>query len=182
MGFFTILRLFGGGVFSFLKSIPHWLWLIILGAGIVGIFIFYGHIKYEQGKKDLLISQNQQVKILTKVQQVVTTKVVTKYKYRTKILREKGATIIQKVPEYVTVKDNSRCTINRGFVELWNYANQMQVPGPAASVDEEPSHITLTQVEQQHATEAEQYNEVAQRLRSLQAWIRGQQKAASTPH
>jgi hypothetical protein len=42
---------------------------------------------------------------------------------QTQIVYEKGATIIKKVPVYVTEKDDSDCVINNGFVSLWNDAN-----------------------------------------------------------
>ncbi len=106
-----------------------------------------------------------------KVQTVIDTRVVTKTKVLLHTVYVRGATIIQKVPTYVTRYDNSRCTINVGFVRLWNDANRMSVPTPVSSVDEAPSSVKLSDVEAQHSREATICHANDAQLRQLQAWV-----------
>ena len=57
-------------------------------------------------------------------------------------------TLIQKVPYYVTRNADRACTINRGFVQLWNHG----AGGPGAAADapggpvEAPSGVALSDV------------------------------------
>ena len=159
---------------KFLSAIPRWLWLMIFGALVVIGFIFYGHIRYEQGKKDLQDQQSLQVRYITKERKVVTTKVVNHYVDRIKYIKVKGKTIVEKVPVYVTKKDDSSCTINNGFVRLWNYSNRMQVPPAASSVDESPSDVVLSDVAAQHGKEVQACYETREQLINLQDWVKEQ--------
>ena len=106
-----------------------------------------------------------------KVQTVIDTRVVTKTKVLLHTVYLRGATIIQKVPTYVTRYDNSRCTINVGFVRLWNDANRMSVPAPATSIDETPSPVVLSDVAAEHSREATTCHANNTRFRKLQAWV-----------
>lgn len=109
-----------------------------------------------------------------KQQVVIDTRVVTQWKVRTKVIRERAATIIKKVPVYVTPADNSRCVINLGFVRLWNDANRMSVPAPATSADEAASAVKLTDVATEHAREAGICHANDAQLRALQSWVKDQ--------
>lgn len=127
----------------------------------------------------------------------VTTQVVTKYVDRVKIIHEKGATIIQEVPKYVTQADDRRCTVPTGFVELWNVSNsgssESYVPNATGSpdegtsgtlnlqVEEVPSDVQLSDIAQQHVLESQYTLTVEEQLRALQEWVREQQKLSITP-
>lgn len=156
-------------------------WVIGLGVGVVvlGLISFiiwqYGDNKYEQGRTDLLAEQAQDAAIHKEAQGKVTERVVTKYVDRVVTVREKGDTIIRRVPVYVTAQDDSNCTINNGFVRLWNDANTGQVSEPSAGADAAPSGVVLSEVATQKGYEAKLCRETEQRLISLQEWVREQE-------
>lgn len=100
----------------------------------------------------------------------ITTRVVTLYVTHEKVIHDRGRTIIRKVPVYVTAHDNARCTVNTGFVSLWNDANRLSVPLAATRADEAASPVLLSDIAAEHAREAQLYHETAERLRQLQSW------------
>lgn len=104
--------------------------------------------------------------------QAITTKVVTLYVTREKVIHDRGATIIKRVPVYVTKADNARCTVNVGFVRLWNDANRLHIPLTASAADEAPSPVVLTDIAAEHAREAQLYHATAEQLTELQSWTR----------
>lgn len=106
----------------------------------------------------------------------VTVQVVTKYVHDKEIVYEKGNTIIKHVPVYITSQDDNSCTINNGFVRLWNSANSLSVPGTSSSTDAAPSSIVLSDIAAQHAREAGICIGTETQLRSLQGWIRSIQE------
>ena len=106
----------------------------------------------------------------------VTTKVITKYIHDVQVVREKGNTIIKKVPVYVTVKDDAACTIDTGFVSLWNDSNSLRVSSPSNESNDTASSVVLSDVAAQHVTEASLYHETATQLIALQDWVRRQRQ------
>lgn len=174
-----MLGAFGKGAREFLASIPKPVWYII--AGVVALLLVrwqivsYGERQYEQGRVDLLAEQAAAEANLEEAQEEVTERVVTVYRDRIQIVREKGDTIIKEVPVYVTDKDDAACTINSGFVRLWNDANKGEVSESSAGADAAPSGVVLSDVATQKATEAKLCRETEQRLISLQEWVREQQ-------
>jgi hypothetical protein len=90
-----------------------------------------------QAKWDLAVSQATEKVQETKAEEAQhTVEVVTEYVDRVKIVREKGATIIKEVPKYVTKEDDARCgTIGAGFVQLWNAANEGELPAASRDPD-----------------------------------------------
>lgn len=160
-------------------KIPDWLVSVGISAAVIGAVLFlfwlYGNNKYEQGRTDLLVEQAQAAAIHKEDQGKITDRVVTKYVDRIVTIREKGDTIIQRVPVYVTAQDDSNCTINNGFVRLWNEANTGEVSEPSAGADEAASGVVLSEVATQKGYEAKLCRETEQRLISLQEWVRQQQ-------
>jgi len=147
---------------------------IILLCIVVSIFIFGLHER-TVGRDNYIASMAKvQVKYNASTKKV-TTEVVIKYVDRIVVVKEKGDTIIKKVPVYVNVKDDSKCTINNGFVRLWNSANQMSVPGTASSANGSPSEVVLSDVASQHIKEATICTGTETQLNSLQDWVRQQQ-------
>jgi len=72
-----------------------------------------------------IIDQNVAVKVLEKkvIQREITERVVTKYVDRIQIVKQKGDTVIKRVPTYITRNDDANCTIPDSFRVLWNQAN-----------------------------------------------------------
>lgn len=147
---------------------------ILLVALITGAIAFAVHersVGRDNYKKEI---EKTQIKYTADTKKV-TTEVVTKYVDRVKVVKEKGDTIIKKVPVYVTVKDDSMCTVNNGFVRLWNSANQMSVPGASSSADGSPSAVVLSDIAAQHSKEATICAGTEAQVNGLQNWIKEQQ-------
>lgn len=145
--------------------------IISLLVVLVGLFVFALHERSVGRDNYIAKIAATQVK-WTRQTQAISEKVITKYIHDTQVIREKGDTIIRKVPVYVTVKDDSACTINTGFVSLWNAANSMQLPNASTSINGSPSSVVLSDVAAQHIAEAKLYYEETEKLKALQDWIR----------
>lgn len=141
---------------------------------IVGITIFGMHERTVGRDQYIAAMQKVQVKYTADTKKVTSEK-VTEYVDRIVVVKEKGDTIIKKVPVYVTVKDDSACTVNTGFVRLWNSANQMSFPGTPRADDEKPSQVVLSDIASQHIKESGICTRTEVQLESLQGWIRAQQ-------
>ncbi len=139
--------------------------------------VSYGDGRYEQGRIDLLAEQAAAEDELEDKQDEVTKEVVIEYVDRIVEIEKQGRTIIKEVPVYVTVVDDSKCTINSGFVRLWNDANQGEVSESSTGADAAPSGVVLSEVATQKATEAAICRKNEQQVISLQKWIRDQQAA-----
>lgn len=60
-------------------------------------------------------------------------RIVTRYVDRVLIVHERGATLIQKVPVYVTAKADAACPVPIGFVRLLNSAAEGDTNGAGAT-------------------------------------------------
>lgn len=138
--------------------LPSWAIKILYGIGellcAILIAYFWGLHQYHLGTKAQAAAQ---AKVEFKVEMQA-----AKLSYQTAADLQKqyvyiqGATqtVTKQVPIYVTKEDDSRCTINNGFVSVWNAANQMH-PASAGSVGlAEPSDVKLSDVAAQHSQEA----------------------------
>ena len=151
-----------------------WLKLAALGgllAALSGGVWYLHHHWWAEGYAQRASQDARALAKAHKVQTVIDTRVVTQTKVLVHTVYVRGATIIQKVPTYVTHYDNARCTINVGFVRLWNDANRMSVPAPATSIDETPSPVVLSDVAAEHSREATTCHANNTRFRKLQAWV-----------
>lgn len=157
-------------------AIPVWVYELIFVLLLIGGGLFNGKIQYYRGEHSQMAKEKTAEQKYVQQSQKITTQVQTVYVDRVKTITTAGQTIIKKVPIYVTKHDDLMCTINTGFVSLWNSANQMSVPSPATSVDETPSAITLSDVANQHTIEATQYNELSEQVIALQSWIQQEQQ------
>jgi hypothetical protein len=144
------IRSFLGTLFNFFTTKPGiyvGLVLIVLGTGW-----WWGHHEYARGKADQISAEIAAGKKIANKQAQIVHDLQTKYlPAETKIVTV-TKTIIQKVPEYVTEKDDAACTINRGFVRMHDAAAEDTVPsGPtgadAADSGVKPSVILSTVVQ-----------------------------------
>lgn len=156
-----------------LSKIP--LYFYIIFALVIFCFV-WGKWEFHAGAKFVKKRVEIQTKYVKVISPQITTKVVTEYVDRVKVVHEKGQEIVKKVPIYVTEKDNSQCVINNGFVQLWNAANKMQFSNSAGPTNEAPSGVVLTDIAAQHSKEAEYTHEIEAQLSSLQQWVREQNK------
>lgn len=152
-------------------------WLIDIGIVLlvavlaIGSWEFSKYRAYKRGyaaatTAESLASAKTQIQ-----QEKVTTRIITKYVPQVKIIREKGKTIIKKVPIYVTQKDNRAAPVNIGFVSLWNAANKMQFPNSPSTDNEKPSRVVLAEVAAEHIREVTICTETEKQRDALKEWI-----------
>lgn len=161
-----------------LSIVPKPVWYVLGALALVLLarwgVVSYGDSRYEQGKIDLLAQQAKQAERQEDEQEKVTERVVVEYRDRIQIVEVKGDTIIKEVPVYVTAKDDANCTINAGFVRLWNDANTGEVSEASPGADAAPGGVSLSEVGTQKAIEAKLCRRTEQQLISLQAWVQQQ--------
>lgn len=105
-----------------------------------------------------------------------TTQVVTKYVTKVQVVKEKGDAIIKEVPIYVTKDADSKCVIPNGFVLLHDSASRNEVPDSTRGVDAGASEVKLSGVATTVTENYTTYHKVAEQLKSLQEWIKEQQR------
>ena len=105
-----------------------------------------------------------------------TVKVVTKYVNKVQIVKEKGNDIIKQVPVYITKDADTKCDVPTGFVVLHDSASRNEVPDATRKVDASTSPVKISGVAETVVDNYTTYHEVAEQLRSLQDWVREQQK------
>lgn len=167
---------FGGiwkGFLGFLKGIP---WQAYAVMALLAGGWWYGHLRYNAGQADTqaewdkaVAAQKAADAAVKPKQEAITERVVTKYVDRIKVVREKGKTIIQEVPRYVTSAD---CPLTGGFRVFHDAAAAGEVPDPATIADAAPVPATVAA-----STIASNYgtcHETAATLIALQEWVKEQ--------
>ena len=104
----------------------------------------------------------------------ITTKVVTEYVEKVKIVEGKTHVIIKKVPEYITKESDAKCSINTGSIELLNSAAENKVPESTRTSHEEPTDVKLSTIVESVSGNYGTYYQVVEQLKALQEWIRNQ--------
>lgn len=112
-------------------------------------------------------------------------KIVTEYVDRVQVITERGKTIIQKVPVYVSAKADAACTVNAGFVRLHDAAAlALPAPEPSGAADDAPAGIALSAVGATTAANYAACNANAEQLTQLQELVRqyqAQQEGRAPP-
>ncbi|MNC37109.1 hypothetical protein D3C75_856630 [compost metagenome] len=112
-------------------------------------------------------------------------KIVTQYVDRVQVITERGKTIIQKVPVYVSAKADAACTVNAGFVRLHDAAaHALPAPEPSGAADDAPAGIALSAVGATTAANYAACNANAEQLTQLQELVRqyqAQQEGRAPP-
>lgn len=133
-------------VFTFLislaKKIPWQLWLL---AGVILLFWLWGNFQYSQGAKKVQGDWNAAVergKVIVKdlkekasqINTVVETKVVTE----TKVIREKGDTIVKEIPIYIPA---DTVDLPGGFRLLHDAAARSELPDRTRLLEAAPVRV-----------------------------------------
>jgi hypothetical protein len=92
------------------------------------------------------------------------------------IVKEKGNDIIKQVPVYITKDADTKCDVPTGFVVLHDSASRNEVPDATRKVDATTSPVKISGVAETVVDNYTTYHQVAEQLRSLQDWVREQQK------
>lgn len=121
-----------------------------------------------------------QVKLDMAVKEVksaeVTTKIITKYVKQIQVVKETGDVIIKQIPMYITKNDDSMCTIPNGFVLLHDSASRNEVPDSTRVPNAGASDVKISEVAGTVIDNYTAYYQLAEQLKSLQDWIKEQQK------
>lgn len=126
-----------------------------------------------QAQWDAARAVQQQAQAQVQIQQAeATVQVVTQYVDRIQVVREKGDTLIQEVPVYVTVQADAACTVHRGFVSLHDAAAAGELPEPTRDADAPAEGLALSAVAATVVTNYQTCHENAEQLKALQDWIR----------
>lgn len=78
---------------------------------------------------------------------IINTETVIKYVDRIKTVTAKGDTIVKEIPKYITVVDDSKCTINNGTIRVLDAAaRQTDLPVAPGNTNANPSDVKLSEV------------------------------------
>lgn len=156
-----------------LRRVPAWAWIAL---ALVGAGWFYGHLRYNAGQRDVQEKWDAAVERgkaeIAKLQAQanrVSTKIETQYITRVEKIRGDTQTIVRQVPVFVPA---GSCDLPGGFRVLHDAAAQGSVPDPAGAADAAPVPAQAAA-----ATVVDNYGtcrETAERLTSLQQWVREQ--------
>lgn len=142
--------------------------LLCLSSFTIGLSVNEEHWQVKVKEMQIQITQLE-----TKASNI-TTKVVTEYVEKVKIVEGKTHVIIKKVPEYITKESDAKCSINTGAIELLNAAAENKVPESTRTSHEEPSNVKLSTVVENVSGNYGTYYQVVEQLKALQDWIRKQ--------
>jgi hypothetical protein len=106
----------------------------------------------------------------------VSQKVVTKYVETVKVVKEKGDVIIKEIPTFITKSDDDKCAVPNGFVSVHDAAAKNEIPETTRGTNEGTSEVKISGVAETVVENYTTYHQVAEQLKSLQNWIREQQK------
>lgn len=154
--------------------------LYALGIVVLAILLGYlwGSFQFSAGERAQAGKQKTAQRQFSDVTSVIGKTIETRYVDRVKVVKEAGETIVKRVPIYVTAKDDSACTINNGFVSLWNSTNQMQLPNSSGITDAAVSPTVLSDIAAQHVEESANYQRNYEQGVALQDWIKSMQAAS----
>lgn len=99
--------------------------------------------------------------------------IVTRYVDRVQVIYQRGATITQKVPVYVTAQADAACTLPIGFVRLHDAAAaSTALPDSAGAADAQPSGVALSAASRTIVDNYTTCHATAENLTALQDWVR----------
>lgn len=158
-----------------LRRVPAWIWVaaLLLLAGW-----YYGHTRYNAGQADVQAKWDKatergkaEVARLKSEAGKVTVRVETKYIDRVKTIREKGETIVQKVPVYIS---RDLPELPGAWRWLHDHAAEGSLPGASVPADAAPvaPQDAASTVTANYATCLAN----AEQLRGLQEWVSEQKR------
>ncbi|GLQ93462.1 hypothetical protein [Dyella acidisoli] len=103
--------------------------------------------------------------------------IVTRYVDRVRVVQERGATLTKEIPVYVTAQADAACSVPVGFVRVHDAAAANELPGPAGTLDAQPSGVALSAVAGTVVDNYATCHAAIEQLKALQAWVRANQAA-----
>lgn len=129
--------------------LPAWARLGFIGMALLMVFgLGVRHGEKREGQKHLdYISKQATASIkLMQRQQVVVTKIETKYRDRIKTIYLKGEEIEKSVKDFISPVADARCIINNGFVRIHDAAWTNTPAGAISDTDGDPAGVSLSEV------------------------------------
>jgi hypothetical protein len=179
----TGLIVLGLGVYLFVKHpvIPSFVpKLIGIAMIVVGVFVSGGLwtqreflIEIEKAKEEIARIEKESAENTAKIE--------AEYKNKVVIIKEKGDVIIQKVPEYISKTSDAKCDVPNGFVVLHDSAAKNEIPNTTREFNENSSGVGLSEIATTVAGNYGTCHEVREQLKSLQDWVKEQEKIYNKP-
>ena len=170
--FITGAKSFIKGVIEFCSK-PPGSWIAAALAVLMALWL-YGNHQFNKGVAWQLAQAAEFIANMKPKQAAVTERIRIVYVKQEAEIKWRTKTITERVPEYVTAKDDAACPINRGFVRLHDAAAQGSVPGGPAGTDGEPSGVELSAVAQTVTGNYGTAHICALRLKAWQDWYKAQ--------
>jgi len=175
---FGIAGVIASLVFKFIPFISQYTLPIQIVSIIVLVFGVYmeGGISSQEKWEAKVAAVKLEMAQKATISAEISTKVLTKYITRVETIKQKGDEIVKEVPIYITKVDDTKCVIPNGFVLLHNSASQNEIPDTTRGFDAGASEIKLSGVATTVIENYTAYYKVSEQLKSLQEWVRLQQK------
>lgn len=123
-----------------------WCFLVAAALALFGLGLITGIEREGTKHNEYVMAQAAASIKLAKTQIRVIEKTEIQYRDRIVKIYEKGHDLALSVPQYVTPADADRCTVNAGFVRVYDAAFAGEPAGPAAESDREPAAVSLADV------------------------------------
>lgn len=150
-------------------------------AAALAVFLalwWYGNHQFNKGVSWQLAQDAEAAANLKPKQTAATERIRIVFVEKAAEIKWRTKTITERVPEYVTPKDDAGCNINRGFVRLHDAAASDTVPGSPSGTDGEPSGVELSSVAKTVAGNYGTAHLCAARLEAWQQWYLAQKALA----
>jgi hypothetical protein len=165
--------------------VPAWARAALLAAAGASLFflgVLHGTTTEGQKHLDYLAAQARQTAVVVAKQVQIVHEVEVQYRDRIRTIYATGEKNVDAVPQLVTAADNQQCTINAGFVRLYDAAWAGSVAAPAAESDREPAAVSLADVaatDAENAASCHAWREQALGLRDFYQRLRALNPSAS---
>lgn len=133
-----------GAIITFCSK-PPGSWAACAGGLFLGLW-WFGQHEFNRGVEKCRADQAEAAANINAGQPKIITRLRTVYVPAAAHIKTVTQTIIQRVPVYVTQKDDAACRINNGFVRLHDAAAKGEVPGGPAGDDGSDSGVKLSTV------------------------------------
>jgi hypothetical protein len=164
---------------------------IVIALVLGSLYAIY-HKGYNEGEADTKVkwmAENEAkrvaiekvIKSVKALQEQVNIRTEIQYVEKVKVITKKGETIYEKIPEIITVKDDSACKLNIGTIRLLDFAAESDshnttLPDTTDPTNADPAAATISDVAKSVTSNYQTYHQVAAQLTSLQEWIKAQQQ------
>ena len=148
-------------------------YLAIAGACALALW-WYGQHEFNRGEAAVKAAQAKAVTQIVERQSRITFQVSQSFDAVKIADAAATQTRLNEVTTHVSQKADTDCPIPLGFVRVFNDAAHGPVPQAAAGADDAPSGVALSDVAKTTVENGGQYDQVADQLKALQAWVAAQ--------